>query len=357
LQESQLEEFKQELLATTSLEQLGKYHAQIRGLEEALKNYHDVSFTTLHRVMSIRLEAERHLGGLLLALPRRQGARAELKETSVHNGARSFEGALLDLNVTKSTALRWQWLARVPKEGFDYYIAETRARGWLPSRSRAIKEGWRIANGKGMGEVLTNLARRAVLETWPDVGEARILLKEGLSAFYGADLGDAAAQAINQVVAGRLFSEVEGRIYVGEMDAEQARARTREFAQHIAVDADSWRIVDRVIEQAAQRAIPEYRAEIQQQQKVRAEATYRRSRRDELAPRLNPVLGVLGQLDRLPMDPRVFVALLKEAREPEEVEVWRQRIENARCWLDQVLAYWESVAPDSANGGDRDSYI
>jgi hypothetical protein len=78
LQQSRLAEFREVYLSVTELSEAQRYHAQISGLEAALKRHDEVSFGILQEVMLTRIDGERHMGRLLLALPRNPGERTDL---------------------------------------------------------------------------------------------------------------------------------------------------------------------------------------------------------------------------------------------------------------------------------------
>lgn len=74
------------------------------------------------RACEIRLRAERKAGQLLAKLRRAQGKRTD-RQTSGHDGPKSFTDQLNEHGVTGTQAKRWQALAGVPEEDFEAALA------------------------------------------------------------------------------------------------------------------------------------------------------------------------------------------------------------------------------------------
>ncbi len=179
VQRARLDELRNDLLAATDLEHIRSLHANVSGLERALRQYHNVTFEILHSVSSLCVEAERHMGKILLELPRGQGARTDLTSSQA---ATKFFGKVVDeLGIAKDTVYRWQWMAKVPDTEFSEYMASSRANNTLPTRGHLVE----IAKYKANSEVQKEKADELMsqLEERLQQGASR---DEVMSMYYNA---------------------------------------------------------------------------------------------------------------------------------------------------------------------------
>ncbi len=75
----------------------------------------------------IKLRAERRAGEILQELPREQGARTDLTSPHVEAKSSEYKTTLINAEIPKATAERWQTIAKIPEPVFEAHVAEITA--------------------------------------------------------------------------------------------------------------------------------------------------------------------------------------------------------------------------------------
>jgi hypothetical protein len=356
LQQSRLAEFREVYLSVTELSEAQRYHAQISGLEAALKRHDEVSFGILQEVMLTRIDGERHMGRLLLALPRNPGERTDLGRS--RPVSQSYRNTLVRLGMERETARRWQHLALAPEDGYQAARRAVKFAGRAPSRNQILKDAYKLSSG----EMLQDVAGEWLESCWPNLELALMSVKDVVLEAYALDPDDlqwVVDRGFSAALAKRLLTPTESMVEFGDLDPDRAKADLRSAHSYQPIGNMTWDLVDSAIDKAAARRQRRgnFQGLMSEQQLLNAPAsgdinpdfsTSGPDNNPELnstssARQLNPLLGVLGQLDRLPtMEPEEFVARLREVRDPAEVERWCRRIEQGCQWLTQALRSFRS---------------
>jgi hypothetical protein len=318
------------MLASTGVEDAQHRLSYISGLLHAMKKHRDVARDVLARMAAVELEAQRHIGKLLLALPRQQGERTDLRPgTPVGDLPETYTAALESTGLSRGTARRYQHLAQVPESSFYGSLKMSQATGTIPTRIGVIRDGQRQRRGDSL---VRRVTKEAVEMAWPDLGEARNLGFEALRREYGWVENDWLEYWLGTVVAEKLL-EVAGlagpfpwvgapyglasHLYAGDIDTEQAIRGVSEVARELGIrEYDSFIISEQVKDIARMGVLsrgetpPDPHVEEPSTKDLSAE----QQRRHDLNRRLNPVLGTLGQLDRFLLEPAEFAELLCQAR-------------------------------------------
>ena len=116
-------------------------YAKVAGWEEALRQRKGVSDTILFEMTLIKFEAIRKMGGMLLEIPRKPGARTDRRTSSAHP-TRLYRQVLQDLGLKRDQASEWQLAAWCPEETFLEIVENNRKWDHRPiTLERLTREG------------------------------------------------------------------------------------------------------------------------------------------------------------------------------------------------------------------------
>jgi hypothetical protein len=355
LESAKIEALRQEVLATRTVPEAQDYCDRIQYYVRRFRRHRDISHDIVHQMAALELEAQRHIGRLLLDIPRQPGGRTDLKPGTdgsnlPHTYIQTLEAAGLD----RETARRYQHLAQVPETAFKMALNQAKETRRLPTRLGIIKDAQRL---RRHDSVVRRVIERAVELAWPDLREAHDLAWQSLKREYGWVDTDWLDYWMPTVTAERLLVEVgltetctwldgtppglASAIEAGELSPEQVMARVRDTAREQGITKGiDWTVVDhRVSDVSWWLAIQ--RGESPGAAKTIPDAPASKDPEARLNPapsaHLNMALGILGQIDRLPLPPNMFVSFLRDAKGPDAIAEWQKRLEIGREWLEQAL--------------------